>query len=474
MIAAQKQVAAAVRDYLARQHMSRDEFAFRTKLGRSTVDKFLVGLFSQRTLAIVEDHTRLALRPILAGTEAPPEGAAGAAASRPSIAVLPFANLSADPAHDFFADGIAGDITASLARLRWLFVIARGSAFAYRGRTIDVRTVAGELGVRYLLEGSVQVAGERLRVTCELLDAETAKHIWSERYDRELSDVFAVQDDIASRVVAAVEPHLYLEEGCRAARAPAGSIDVWGLVVRAIDFVHRFERARNEEACALLRRAIALEPEYARAHAMLGWAIWWAGHCDWLPDRRTAQAEAAGHAREALRFDPNDPWARMVSGLAFSSAGEHARAHEELTAALAINPSFALGHSIFGWTLLRAGRTGEAIAETEDALRLSPVDSFSGLYTSVHGLALIAARRFEEALPFLRTSVAAFPDYGGHYNSLICCCGHLGLVDEAQRFLAARNALGPPLRLATVREHLAPFAHCEVFLEGLRKAGVED
>jgi adenylate cyclase len=474
-----KRVATAVRDWIARKHLSRDQFAFCTKLGKSTVDKLLIGIFSDRTLSIVEDHTGLALRPMMldrtiVGSRVIAElAAAGSVGSaRPSIAVLPFANMSGDPTRDFFADGVTQDIATALARLRWLFVIARGSTVLYRDRAIDVREVARELGVRYVLEGSVQVADERLRVTGRLVDAETGASIWAERYDRGVRDVFAVQDDIAARVAAAVEPHLYVEEGVRAART--GSIDAWGLVVRAMDLVNRLDRARNEEACALLRRAIALEPAYAKPHALLGWATWWAGHCDWLPDRRGANAEAAEHAREALQLDPNDPWARMVSGLCFSSVGQHARALGELAAALALNPNFALGHSIHGWALLRAGQFERAIAETGEALRLSPLDTFSGLYTSIHGLALISARRFEEALPFLRRSVDAFPGYGGHLNSLISCCGHLGLIEEAREFVGIRSAMSPRLRLSAIRTDLAKFAHCEIFVEGLARAGVSE
>lgn len=164
----------------------------------------------------------------------------------------------------------------------------------------------------------------------------------------------------------------------------------------------------------------------------------------------------------------------MVRGLCYSSAGDHERALGELGAAISSNPSSALGHTALGWGLLRAGWMDEAISETEWALRLSPVDSFSGLYTSIHALALLSARRFEEALPFLRISVAAFDEYQGHYNQLVCCCGHLGLIDEAQEFIAASNRLGPPLNQSSIRRGLARFAHCEVFVEGLRKAGVPE
>jgi adenylate cyclase len=182
--------------------------------------------------------------------------------------------MSGDSEQEHFADGIAEDITTNLSRLRWLFVIARNSAFFYKGKAADVRQVARELGVRYVLEGSVRTAAGRIRVTGQLVDAETGKHIWAERYDRELGDIFAVQDEITGNVVASIEPHLYAEEGFRAARRPPGSIDAWGLVVRAMGLINRVGRPQNEEARALLRRAIEIEPGYARAHAVLSWAVW--------------------------------------------------------------------------------------------------------------------------------------------------------------------------------------------------------
>jgi adenylate cyclase len=404
----------------------------------------------------------------------PRHGADAAPQDRPSIVVLPFVNLSGDPAQDFLADGITEDIITALAHLSWLFVIARNSAFVYRGKAVDVRQVARELGVRYVLEGSVRMAGRRMRVTGQLIDAETRKHIWAERYDRVPEDLFAVQDDITERVVAAVEPHLYAEEGFRASGRQPDSIDAWGLVVRALQLINRVERRGNEEARKLLRSAIALAPGYARAHALLSWAIWWAALCYWYPDSREGYRQAAVHAQDALSYDPNDPWARMVSGLCLSTAGQHERALNELRMALNLNPSFALGHMAFGWALLRAGRFDEAIAETGQALSLSPLDSFSGFYTAIHGLALLGARRFEEALPFLRSSVAAFAEYAGHYNTLISCCGHLGLLDEAKEYIAVRNRIGPPLRLAVLRENLGRFAHRDIFIEGLEKAGVPE
>lgn len=392
----------------------------------------------------------------------------------PSIAVLPFANLSGAAEQDYFADGITEDIITALSRLRWLFVIARNSTFSYKGQAIDVRQVARELGVRYVLEGSVRAAGQHLRIVGQLIDARTGKHLWAEKYDRDLTDVFVVQDEITNVVVATIEPHLYAEEGARAASKPPGSIDAWGLVVRAMGLINKVGRRQNDEAQSLLRQAISIDPGYARAHALLGWAVWWATLCYWVPETKEGYAQAARHAQDGVSCDPADPWARMTFGLCLSTAGQHERALAELQAALDLNPSFALGRTAHGWALLRAGQYDAAVTETGKAIRMSPTDSFAGIYTAIHGLALLGARRFGEALPHLRRSVSAFAEYSGHYNTLISCCGHLGLIEEAQEFIAARARVGPPLHLSVLRQNLGKFAHCDVFVEGLKKAGVPE
>jgi TolB-like protein len=471
-----KRIATAIKDYLARERISREQFAFKTKLGKSTVDKLLTGLFSDRTLAIVESHTRLSLRSMLeeavpspALPEAPPQPV-----DMPSIAVLPFTNLGGDPDQDYIADGITEDIITALTRLRWLFVIARNSTFTYKGRAVDVREVARDLGVRYVLEGSVRTAGPRVRITGQLIDAESGNHIWAEKYDRELQDIFAVQDDITEHVVAAVEPHLYAQEGFRAAAKPPENLTAWELVVRALSLLSRVGRKLNEEAQMLLRRAIAMEPGYARAHAVLSWAVWWSAYCYWIEDTQGGYRRAVEHAQDALAIDPSDPWPRMVRGLCLSGTGQHESALAELRSTLALNPSFALGHMAYGWALLRSGSFEEAIAETGKAMRMSPLDSYSGFYTSIHGLALFGARRFDEALPYLEASVAAFADYPGHYNTLISCCGHLGMTEAAEAYITARNRVGPPVRLSLIRHNLRHFAHRDVFVEGLRKAGVPE
>ncbi|MFD0464711.1 hypothetical protein ACFQY9_32985 [Microvirga aerilata] len=238
------------------------------------------------------------------------------------------------------------DIITGLSRLKWLFVIARNSTFAYKARMVDVRQVGQDLGVRYVLEGSVRVLGSRMRITSQLVEAASGRHIWAELYDRQLDDVFAVQDEITASVVAAIEPHLYAEEGARIASQPPDHISTWGLVVRAIGLISKLGRQESDEARSLLKRAISIEPTYAKAHAILGWAVWWAAYNYWAPDEQEGRAEAQKHAEQALALDASEPWARMILGLCLSADGQHERALSELEAALRVNPSFALAHTI--------------------------------------------------------------------------------------------------------------------------------
>jgi adenylate cyclase len=397
---------------------------------------------------------------------------------RPSIAVLPFTNMSPDPEHEFFADGMSEDIITGLSRLRWLFVIARNSTFTYKGKAVDVRQVARELGVRYVLEGSVRASGKRIRVTGQLIDAETGKHVWAEKYDRHLEDVFAVQDEITQNVVATIEPHLYAQESLRVINQPPENVATWGLVVRALTLINKVDRQANQEAQALINRAIGREPSYARAYAILAWAKWWEGFNQWPADRAAITAlykKAEELAERALALDPDEPWARMIVGLTLSGSGHHDRALEQLRNALDAHPNWALGRSMYGLALVRAGQFDEAISETGQALRMSPLDTFAGLYTVFHGLALMAARRFPEALVHLRRSIKAYPDFVGYYSNLISCCGHLGLLDEAQMYLQQRDKIaGFPYHVTMVRQNMSQFAHVDIYVEGLRKAGVPE
>jgi adenylate cyclase len=393
---------------------------------------------------------------------------------QPSIAVLPFDNLSGKADEDYFADGLAEDIITAMSRVRWLFVIARNSSFTYKGRAVDVRQVGRELGVRYVLEGSIRVAGRSIRVSSQLIDAGTGRHLWAEKYDRQLEDIFKVQDEITGNVIAAIEPRLFAEEGYRAQEKAPDSLDAWGLVARALSQVTRLVPKQNRMAQRLLRQAIAIEPGYARAHAILGWALWWEAF--WLrgKDAQNAFDEALRQAAHAVALDPQEPWARMAYGIALVFAGQQPRALDQIRAALELNPNSALARALHGAILLGDGQLEPAAEETAKALRMSPVDDFSGLYSVFHGAALLCSGRFQHAVGYLRKAVTEHPDFPGHYNALISCCGHLGLLDEASRLIERRNGLGPPLHVNVPPGSPRLFAHLPIYADGLRKAGVPD
>lgn len=411
---------------------------------------------------------------------APPTRAAGpldgqlALPDRPSIAVLPFRSMGGDADQEYLADGIVEDVTTALSCQTAFFVIARNSAFTYKGRAVTVTEVGRELGVRYVVEGSVRMVGSRIRVSAQLIDSRTANQIWADRYDRDVADVFAVQDEIAQNVAAAIEPQLFAAEAIRAQSQPPTNVDAWGLVVRAISQVFRIGRNENAEAQQLASEAITLDPTYARAHSVRAWAMMWAGHCLWDRDLKGAYERATQEAERAIALDARDHWARVTLGHVLSSAGYHPRALTELETDLSINPNFALGRAAFGWALLRAGRFQDAIAETGKALRMSPKDSFAGFYTSTHALALMANGQFAEALPFIRRSASAFPEFLGIWRLLASCCGHLGLQDEAKMALRRLEVMSPGLTLAATRNQLMPHAHRDIFVEGLRLAGLPE
>ena len=321
---------------------------------------------------------------------------------------MPFANLSGDPEQEYFADGMVEDIITALSKVRWFFVIARNSSFTYKGRPIDVKRVGRELGVRYVLEGSVRKAGNRLRITAQLVEAETGNHVWAERYDREVADIFGVQDEITGRVVAAIEPQLHAAEHFRSQRKPPESLDAWECVVRALAYVSRRTKEDHAAAQELLQRAVALDPTYAQAHSVLAYTLGLDVVYGWRP-REDGLLLALTAAQKAVLLDDDDPWSHVALGSVLARTGRPEDAISEFRKALALNPNFALAHSRLGMVLCALGNSEEALAEIDTAERLNPRELSRGLNNVARAVAHFIDGRYREGIEAAQRAILREP-----------------------------------------------------------------
>jgi adenylate cyclase len=391
----------------------------------------------------------------------------------PSIAVLPFQNMSGDPEQEYFADGITEDLITALSRLRGFFVIARNSTFAYKGKTPDIRQMARELGVRYVLEGSVRQAGDRLRVTAQLIDASTGNHIWAERYDRPVADIFAVQDEITASIAATIEGKLYTAETFRVKARATESLDAWGCLVRANPFAPVVAIADDEPRLNLLRRAIELDPGYAQPYALMAWM-----HCNRAvlgkEDHDTEIAMALRFARRAIELDPDDPWGHHALGYAYAASRRTDQAIEELNAALARNPNFARSETVLGGTYANAGLIDEAMRHLAIATRLSPRDITEPPILYIYGLCHFLAGRYSEAIVSSRRAVELRQHYSVPWRTLAAAAGLAGDRDTASHALSEAKRLQPSLSIDWI-ERYEPLVRLEDrarFIDGLMKAGL--
>src|SRR6186713_1475620 len=301
---------------------------------------------------------------------------------RPAIAVLPFDNMSGDRDQEYFSDGISEDITTALSKLRWFFVIARNSSFTYKGKAVHMRQVAAELGVRYVVEGSVRRSGDRVRITAQLNDTATGSHIWAEHYDRKLIDVFAVQDEITDAIVTAIEPQIYAAENFRSRRKPPNSVDAWDLVMRALSHHWRVTRTDSLAAQALLERAIAIDPHYGQALALFATNHMFGVHLGWT-DLATAAPIAERAALAAIAADSEDAWAHTALASVYFSTRRLDHSLAEFELALQLNPNFSLAQGYYALALSYCGRWQDAYAATQRAIRQSPRDPSSAIYYGV-------------------------------------------------------------------------------------------
>jgi TolB-like protein/Flp pilus assembly protein TadD len=394
---------------------------------------------------------------------------------RPSLAVLPFVNISADPDQEHLADGICEDLITGLARIRWLFVIARNSTFQYKGKCPDIREVGRELGVRYVLEGSLRRQGKRLRISAQLIDAIGGGHHWAERYDRKLGDIFVIQDELTRSVAAAIEPRLLAAEGIRALARSANDLDAWELVARAQTRVWRLTRPDFEAAIDGLQHAVEAYPEYAPARSLLAFTLLFAVHMGWL-----ARAQALGpgheHALAGTRLDDHDPWGHIALGY---HALMERRTEESFAAfrrAVDLNPNSAAAHAHLGHGLAFSGRGEEAIQHAGEAIRLSPFDPMTVLFLGTIAVSHYLAGRYADAVRYATDAARVRPGFQGARRLRCASLAQSGRIDEARALLATLRLEQPQLSLAWIRANV-PYQTpdlMERFLDGMRKAGLTE
>lgn len=390
---------------------------------------------------------------------------------KPSIAVLPFTNMSEDPKQAYFSDGITEDIITGLSKVSGLFVIARNSTFTYKGKAVRVDEVGRELGVRFVLEGSVRKAGNQVRVTAQLVDATTGRHLWAERYDRDLRDIFALQDEITQKIVAALEVRLSEGERARLARKYTANLDAYDQFLQGTEHWRRTTPEANVQARQLFERAIALDPKFAAAYAALGFTYWQTWALQWSQDPATLE-RAFELAQKAIVMDDSLPMAHRILGHVYLWKKEYEQAIAEAAKAIALDPNDAEGHANLGEFLTWAGRAKDAVELIQKAMRLNPRHAFHESYMLGHAYRL--AGRLEEAIATQKKALVQNPDFVPSHAELAVLYTELGRREEAQAALAEAGKRSPRASLESLRRTL-PYkdpAELERYLDGLRKAGL--
>ena len=392
---------------------------------------------------------------------------------RPAIAVLPFINMSGDSEQEYFSDGISEDIITALSKLRWFFVIARNSSFIYKGKAVHIKQVADELGVGYVVEGSVRKAGDGVRITVQLNDVATGSHIWAERFDRSIADVFAVQDEITEAIVAAIEPQVYAAENFRAKRKSPDSMDAWDLVMRALSHYWRVTRQDNVVAQALLEKATAIDPSYGQALGVLATSHTFSAHMGW-EEMATASPVAERAALAAILADSEDPWAHHALGCVYLFTRRFDDSLAEFELALRLNPNFSLAQGYYGLALSYCGLWEDGNVAARRALRLSPRDPFSAVYYGIAAYASFVGRNYDEAIRLSRDGLRQRSDFVGAHRVLTSAAGMAGKTDIAAAALQELRRAQPNISLAWIAGQM-PIkleADREHYLEGFRRAGL--
>jgi len=393
---------------------------------------------------------------------------------RPSIAVLPFVNLSGDPEQDYFADGVVEDIIAALSRIRWLFVIARNSSFTYKNKIVDVKQVGRELGVRYVLEGSVRKAANRMRITGQLIDATTGAHIWADRFEGTLEDIFDLQDRMSESIVGAIAPQLEQAEIERAVHKPTDSLDAYDYYLRGMAHFHLMTREAIDKARPLFDKAIELDPEFAAAYGMAAWCIFWRKLNGWMSEGAREMEDGARLARRAVELGKNDAVALTRGGHALGHFGGELNACIALVdKALVLNPNLAAAWFLGAWQRIARGEPDVAIERFQHVMRLSPLDPEMIRMQAGLGLAHMLAGRFEVAASWAEKAFRELPDFGVACGILAASYALAGRMDAAGRTMQHLRRIDPGLRVSNISwlSFRRP-QDLELFADGLRKAGL--
>jgi TolB-like protein/class 3 adenylate cyclase/tetratricopeptide (TPR) repeat protein len=418
-------------------------------------------------------------RPIRVFTVAPflSTRIAPALPDKPSIAVLPFDNMSGDPEQDYFADGMVEEIITALSRMRWLFVIARNSSFAFRGKAFDIKQVARDLGVRYVLEGSVRKSASRIRITGQLIDAATGAHLWADRFDGDLADVFDLQDRVTVSVVGAIAPKLEQAEIARSKRKPTNSLDAYDYYLQGLAGIQRWTREGNDEAFSMFRRAIELDPSFASAYGMAAGCYLWRKSNGWMTNRQQEASDAENLARRALELGKDDPVALCWGGITLAYVvGEAAEGAAFIDEALELDPNFAVAWGFSGWARIWLNEPRTAIEHVARANRLSPLDPLDYLRISAMALANMLLREYAEAAKLAERAVRRQPAYATAHRILTASLALDGKLEEARKAGIALAKADPHFRIADLADRV-PVRNTDelaTYAEGLRRAGLPE
>jgi adenylate cyclase len=405
---------------------------------------------------------------------APPAKQAQPFTGKPSIAVLPFVNMSGDPEQEYFSDGITEDVTTALSKISQLLVIARNSAFTYKGKAVKIQQIGVELGVQYVVEGSIRRSGSRVRITAQLIDAGSGGHLWADRYDRNLTDIFAVQDEVTREIVSSLALKLSGDELRRLPRKPVGNLEAYDLFLRGREAWWRHTRESNVEARLHFERAISLAPEFSPAYSYLSFTHNQDYVNRWTARPEESQERAYELACKAMALDDGDATARFAMGVARLWRREHDAAIAEAKASLILDPNHAQGYFLLGWALHYAGEHLEAVESLQKSMRLDPY--YPGFLLHTMAQAFFALGRFEETVTLLQRRLLRDPESDISRVLLASCYGHLGHLERARCEWAAALQINPEYSLEH-RRRVLPYKDPSAFervVEGLRKAGLPE